>query len=80
MDYPTFKNQSILAINTTRIELEKHRGWKEILGNIALCILGLGIGYLAVCAYKGSFFKFNTDSINKLNDIQNTIESAAPAA
>jgi hypothetical protein len=80
INYPDYKKQSITAIDTARIELGKHRGWKEILGNIASCILGLGIGYAVVCAFKGRFFKFNTDADNKLDEIQKTIEGAAPAA
>ena len=80
MDYADFKNSSISAIDTARDELNKQRGWKQLLGNLTLCVLGLGVGYLAVCAYNGSFFKFNTDSANKLDKLQNTIESAAPAA
>ena len=65
------------AIKEARPELEKHRGYKEILANIALCILGLGLGYLAVCAYKGSFFKFNTDSADKLNELETSVGSVA---
>ena len=80
MGYSDFKNQSLAAIKIARPELNQHRGWKEILGNIAYCILGLGIGYLAICAYKGSFFKFNTDSVNKLDELENNINAAAPAA
>lgn len=73
IDRPTFEEESLNAINSARQELEKHRGWKEILGNIAFCILGLGIGYVAVCAYRGRFFEFNTDSVNLLEGLQNTI-------
>ena len=80
MDYADFKNNSISAIDTARDELNKQRGWKQLLGNLTLCVLGFGVGYLAVCAYNGSFFKFNTDSANKLDKLQNTIEAAAPAA
>ena len=78
IEYVAFKNDSIKEIKTARVELEIHRGWKEILSNVLLCILGLGIGYLAICAYEGSFFKFNTDSAKKLDDLQNTIDPNAP--
>ena len=78
-NYSEFKSEAIQSINVARIDLEKHRGWKELLANIALCILGLGVVYLAICAYKGSFFKFNTDSIDKLNELQNTIELEMPS-
>lgn len=74
-----FEVDSIEAIDAARPELEKQRGWKGILGNVALCILGLGIGYLAACAYKGSFFHFNSDSEAKLNDLQKGITGESPS-
>lgn len=77
INYIDFKIKATWAINTARIDLEKQRGWKELLTNLSLCILGFGIGYLAICAYKGSFFKVNTDSTNKLNDLQRNIDPDA---
>lgn len=77
INYTDFKIQATWAINTARIDLEKHRGWKELLTNLALCILGFGIGYLAASAYRGGFFKVNTDSTNKLNDLQRNIDPDA---
>ena len=76
LEYPDFKKNSTDAVDAARIELKQHRGWKDLLGNVALCILGLGVGYLAVCLYKGSFFQFNTDSVNKLDVLQNNIDAA----
>lgn len=78
MDDQDFKKESLDAIVTARPVLEQHRGWKEVLSNIVYCILGLGFGYLAVCLYKGSIFKFKTDSANKLDDLQHGIENIAP--
>ena len=78
IQYLAFKNGSMNEIKTARTELEKHRGWKDILGNVALCILGLGIGYLAICAFKGGFFKFNTDSAKKLDDLKHSIDPETP--
>ena len=74
IDHQNFEKQSLKAIIKARQELEKHRGWKDILGNIALCILGLAIGYAAVCVYRGRFFEFNTDSVNLLEGLKNTIQ------
>ncbi|KTC84997.1 hypothetical protein [Legionella brunensis] len=75
------------AMRVARIELERHRGWKEILGNLGLAIAGLGIGYvvagvanLVKTSGKHFFFSFNTDSANKLNDLHDTIKQMAPAA
>lgn len=72
------KTDSIKAINDARPVLEVHRGWKEILGNIALAILGLGVGYIAACAYKGSFFKFKTDSVTILDDVAEQLNGVKP--
>jgi hypothetical protein len=80
INYLKFNHDSKTAITKARPELEKHRGWKEILGNIALCILGLGLGYFALCAYRGCFFKFETDSAKKLNDLSHSIEAVSPDA
>ena len=77
-NYSTFKEHSIDAIKTARIELDIHRGWKEILVNITLCILGAVVFYAAYCAYKGSFFKVNTDSVNKLVDLEKEINAVSP--
>jgi hypothetical protein len=78
IDYPSFKERSSAAIREAGPELEKHREWKEILGNILLCVLGLGIFYLGVCLYKSSFFKFETDSAKKLNELEASLEAAVP--
>lgn len=42
------------------------------------CILELGIGYLAVCAYKGSFFKVNTASGEQLDNLLGTLNLEMP--
>lgn len=72
-----FQLESKKAISRARPVLEVHRGCKELLGNLALAVLGIGVIYLAVCAYKGRFFKFNTDSVNQLNRLTDTIEGIA---
>ncbi|MGC1182334.1 hypothetical protein [Legionella sp.] len=77
LDYASFRENSMQAISIARKTLAKHRGCKELLANIALCILGLGVIYLTICACKGSFFKFNTDSVNKLNKLQDSIDRLA---
>ena len=53
--------------------LNQHRGFKRLLGNLTLLILGLGFGYLTACAIKklsrpkSGFLFFNqTDSAQKL--------------
>lgn len=75
INYEELKPQAKIHIDHARTHLKNHREWKEILYNLALCILGLGIGYLAVCAYNKSFFKINTASITTLNNIQKCIDN-----
>jgi ankyrin repeat protein len=79
IDYPQFKEQSLTAIKEARTKLEKHRGWKEVLANIVYCVVGLGVFYLGACWYKGSFFKFKTDSEKKLDLLKHHIEETASA-
>ena len=69
-----FKANAKLAIQAARSELEQHRGWKEIFTNILLCLALVGIGYLAYCVYNKGFFKVNTDSISKLNNLDDSID------
>ncbi|KTD61320.1 effector protein B, substrate of the Dot/Icm secretion system [Legionella santicrucis] len=70
------------AIKKARPELETHRGWKQVFGNLALAIVGLGIGYVAAglinLAVTGHFLFFNTDSGNKLNDMEKVVNQTVP--
>ncbi|KTC83658.1 hypothetical protein [Legionella cincinnatiensis] len=70
------------AIEKARPELETHRGWKQILGNLALAIIGLGIGYVAAglinLAFTKHFLFFNTDSGKKLNDMEKVVNQTVP--
>ncbi|BBB15772.1 uncharacterized protein RVIR1_13250 [Candidatus Rickettsiella viridis] len=77
----TFREQCFQAIQTAKPELEKHRGWKQVLGNLALAILGLGIFYVAAgLIHKGISGKFlffnNTNSAKKLATLDKTIQTA----
>ena len=47
LELPEFKENCNQAIKQAHQELDKHRGWKEFLGNIAILILGLVVGLLA---------------------------------
>jgi ankyrin repeat protein len=79
INYPQFKEQSLSAIKLARTELEKHRGWKEVLANILFCVAGLGVFYMGACWYQGSFFKFKTDSEKKLDVLAQHIEETTSA-
>jgi len=77
-DVAAFKKTCEDAINKSRDVLEKHRGWKQILGHLALAVLGLGVFYAAgVAAYHVSgskFTLFKTDSHKKLDDLEAGLE------
>jgi hypothetical protein len=70
------------AFKEARPELEKHRGWKQILGNLALAIAGLGIGYvfagLINKAVTGHFLFFRTDSAMKLDAMEEAAHEVVP--
>ncbi|USQ14869.1 hypothetical protein J2N86_06105 [Legionella lytica] len=54
--------------------INTHRGWaKNFFGNLGYFILGLGVGYAAVCAYRGKFFEFNTDTANVVGAVNEKI-------
>ncbi|MBL7478981.1 protein phosphatase 2C family protein [Legionella bononiensis] len=72
------------VIAEVRPVLETHRGWKEILGNLALFIAGLGVGFVVAGlinkAVTGNFLFFKTDSEEKLDALEHTVkELAAPS-
>ncbi|WP_133137235.1 hypothetical protein [Legionella rowbothamii] len=56
--------------------INQHRGWaKNFFGNLAYFILGLGVGYAAVCAYRGKFFEFNTETANVVGAVNEKISA-----
>lgn len=74
----SFKEVCDEAMKTAHLELDIHRGWKQVLGNLALAIAGLGVGYVIAGlinqAVTGRFLFFKTDSEHKLNDLQHSID------
>lgn len=74
------------AIDEARPVLEKHRGWKKILGNIGLAVAGLGIGYVVAGLInlkinKQFLFFSQTDSCKKVDMLADSIQNhPAPAA
>lgn len=80
--YEAFKLSCETLINEAREKLEKHHGWKQILGNIALAIIGLGFGYLIAAGINkvltGNFFFFREDSVQKIDAIEKSIQAVAP--
>lgn len=71
--YITFKRLSKDDIEKAHEELDKHRGWKRVLGNIGLAILGFGILYLIAVAINRNIFFNKTDSSEKLDRFEQLI-------
>ncbi|HAU3911427.1 TPA: hypothetical protein F7082_14965 [Legionella pneumophila] len=75
--YVTFKNQTKDDIKNAHKELDKHRGWKRVLGNIGLAILGFGILYLVAVVINRNVFFNKTDSTEKLDNLEKLIDNNA---
>ncbi|MDP3268060.1 MAG: hypothetical protein Q8M40_03340 [Legionella sp.] len=79
MSMSDFKNKWIAEINNARPALEKHRGMKQILGNLALAVAGLGVFYVAaglinLMATGGrNFLFFKTNTAKILDQLENQI-------
>jgi len=78
-----FKISSKALIKAARPTLEKHRGWKKILGNIGLALATLGVGYLVASGIKTlvtgrpTFFN-DTDSSKKIKALSKEIKAIKP--
>jgi hypothetical protein len=80
--YNQFKVQCIKKINMARIKLEKHNGWGQLLGNLVLAILGLGVGYLIAIGINqivnGKLFFFSTSSEQIIDAATEVVKKATP--
>ena len=80
-NYEEFKGISTTAINAAHDKLDKHRGLKQILGNLALAIAGLGVFYLVAASInlavtKGKHFLFfKTKSEVLIDTIQEKVNN-----
>jgi len=82
--FEEFKNKCSKAIETAHKELDKHRGWKQILGNLALAVIGLGVLYAGAVvvnkAVTGNYLFFNkTDSANKVDKLEAALRAVTKA-
>lgn len=73
-NYIEFKKQVKDNIKDAYDELSQHRGWKRLLGNIALAILGFGILYLAAVMINRNIFFNKTDSAEKLDELDRLVD------
>ena len=67
-------------INNAKQSLNNHRGWGQMLTNLALAVAGLGVIYLAAGlinkAVTGNFLFFNqTDTFNKVTSLDNSFDN-----
>lgn len=74
-----FKQECLDDIKYARPELEKHRGWKQLLANLAFAIMGMGVFYMIAGvinkAITGNFLFFKTDSALKIDQLEQLIKS-----
>ncbi len=80
----TFKSRCKQDINVTKSMLEKHRGWKQILGNLALAVAGVGVFYLLAASVNkvktGHFLFFKTNAMKKVDQVTIGISLACERA
>jgi len=78
IDLERFKDKCTRAIDSARPELEQHRGWKQVLGNLALAVIGLGVFYVAALimnkATTGRYLFFKTDSAQKVDQLEESLQ------
>jgi hypothetical protein len=65
INFATYRQETSEVIENSRPILEKHRGYKKILGNLLVLIFTLGAGFLINKAYTGQFFFFNGTKTGK---------------
>lgn len=70
-----FKKKSLQALYNAESKLSDSTrlNIKIILVNLALCIVGLGIGYTAYCLYRKTLFSYQPDAITKLKQLKTII-------
>ncbi|KTD52487.1 aminotransferase class V-fold PLP-dependent enzyme [Legionella quateirensis] len=84
-NYQTFKTTCDQLLKKAHIELDKHRGWSELLINLAIGLSTIGIGLLVKGAInlannQSFFFVCKTKSSKMLDDLEDKIHETAPSA
>jgi hypothetical protein len=79
-DFETFNTDCRTAITRAKPELEKHRGWKKVLVNLALLVVGLGVLNMLAVVFnkkltKNFLFVVETDSSHKLEQLEQAVTS-----
>ncbi|EDP45928.1 hypothetical protein RICGR_1333 [Rickettsiella grylli] len=74
IDSKTYKEKAFDIISQERLVLDKHRGYKQILGNLLILITTLGMGQLINKGCTGNFLFFKTDSAKHIDTLSNIID------
>lgn len=76
MDYDDYQSEALYIIQKARPVLEEHRGYKKLLGNLAILILTLGTAFIVNKALNGRYLFFQkTESAKQLDKISRTLDS-----
>lgn len=76
-DYAHYRYVALSIINQGRSELEKHRGYKRLLGNLTVLIFTLGGAFIVNKALNGHYLFFEkTDSAKQLDEVKVSIKEA----
>lgn len=75
--FEIFKSECFNHINIAKPVLEKHQGWKHLLMNLTLAILGAGVLYIVMAGInkklngKFTFFRDTnfTQKVNRISDV-----------
>lgn len=81
IDYDNYKARAFKIINESRPVLEKHRGYKQILLNLILLILTIGVIFLFHKTVSGDFLFFKqTESAKQLDKLEQVVDLSCPKA
>jgi hypothetical protein len=72
-----FQTDCFDAIKESREVLEQHRGWKQVLADICsaiVSVVSLGIPNIATGRGMFGLFRTKTDTVEKLDELSNTLE------
>jgi len=74
-----YKDKVEAAIAIAHDELDKHRGWKQVLINLSFAVVTLGLGYLALALYRNTMFPIVVDTASKelLDELKDDVISCA---
>lgn len=79
IDYNLFYNESAALIEKAKnSDLKRHRGWSELLINLLIGVVSLGVAFIVNKMSTGgrcTFFSVGTDSVRKVNELSNALSA-----